>query len=81
MTRYDVARTRAQRFADGFLRQATDARKAAEASYREGAVSLLEFLEAERTAIQTARDNLDALRVVNTAAFDITRAAALEVSP
>jgi cobalt-zinc-cadmium efflux system outer membrane protein len=81
VTRYDVARTRAQRFADGFLRQATDARKAAEASYREGAVSLLEFLEAERTAIQTARDNLDALREVNTAAYDITRAAALEVSP
>ncbi|HLY39398.1 MAG TPA: TolC family protein [Candidatus Binatia bacterium] len=81
VTRYDVSRTRAQRFADGFLRQATNARKAAEASYREGAVSLLEFLEAERTAIQTARDNLDALREVNTAAYDITRAAALEVSP
>ena len=67
--------------ADGFLRQATDARRAAEASYHEGAVSLLEFLEAERTAIQTARDDLDALRDVNTAAYDITRAAALEVSP
>ena len=78
---YDIARARVQRFAGGYLEQAREARRAAEASYREGAVSLLEFLEAERTAIGTARDHLDALREVNTAAFDVTRAAALEVSP
>jgi cobalt-zinc-cadmium efflux system outer membrane protein len=78
VTRYTVARGRVRRFAEGFLRQARDARSAAEASYREGAVSLLEFLEAERTAIQTARDDLDARREADTAAWDITHAAALE---
>src|SRR5262249_30315074 len=81
LTRWGVARERAARFADGFLQQAREARQAAEASYREGAVSLLELLEAERTAVQTDRDHLDALREVNTAAFEVTRAAALEVSP
>jgi len=50
-------------------------------SFREGAVSLLEFLEAERTYVQTEREHLAALRDLNTAAFDVTRAAALEVSP
>jgi outer membrane protein, heavy metal efflux system len=81
VTRYRVARERVGRFENGFLRQAEEARKAAEASYREGAVSLLEFLEAERTYVETARDHLEALRDVNTAAFELTRAAALEVSP
>src|SRR5262249_4809885 len=81
VTRYDIARARVQRFADGFLRQAREARRAAEASYREGAVSLLEFLAAERTAIPTPRDELDALPEVNPAALEVRRAAALEVSP
>ena len=31
--------------------------------------------------MQTEREHLAALRDVNTAAFDVTRAAALEVSP
>src|SRR5438093_39682 len=78
---YAIARERAQRFEDAFLRQAGEARHAAEVSYREGAVSLLEFLEAERTWVQTEREHLSALRDANTAAFDLTRAAALEVSP
>jgi outer membrane protein, heavy metal efflux system len=81
VTRYTIARDRVRRFEDGFLRQARDARQSAEASYREGVVSLLEFLEAERAYVQTVRDRLDALRDVNTAAFEVTRAAALEVSP
>ena len=79
VTELAVARGRAQRFEDGFLRQAREARTAAEASYREGAVSLLEFLEAERTYLQTERDHLDALRDANTAAFALTQAGALEV--
>jgi len=57
------------------------ARRAAEVSYREGAVSLLEFLEAERAFIQTQREHLDALLDGHTAAFDVTRAAALEAAP
>ena len=81
MTSYAIARERARRFEEAFLRQAREARHAAEVSFREGAVSLLEFLEAERTYVQTEREHLAALRDLNTAAFDVTRAAALEVSP
>jgi outer membrane protein, heavy metal efflux system len=77
--RYTIARARVHRFEDGFLRQAREARQAADVSYREGAVSLLEFLEAERTYIATERDRLDALRDLDTAAAEITKAAALEV--
>src|SRR5262249_27866898 len=61
VTRYRVARDLVRRFQDGFLRQASEARDAAEVSYREGAVSLLEFLEAERAYVQTVRDRLQAL--------------------
>src|SRR5262249_43211103 len=77
--RYTIAPARVHRFEDGFLRQAREARQAADVSYREGAVSLLEFLEAERTYIATERDRLDALRDLDTAAAEITKAAALEV--
>jgi len=78
---YAIARERVRRFEEAFLGQAREARQAAEVSYREGAVSLLELLEAERTYVQTEREHLTALRDVNTAAFDVIRAAALEVSP
>jgi cobalt-zinc-cadmium efflux system outer membrane protein len=78
---YTTARGRVRRYADAFLRQARDTRAAAETSYREGATSLLELLEAERAFLQTQRDHMDALRDAATAAWDITRAAALEVSP
>jgi cobalt-zinc-cadmium efflux system outer membrane protein len=78
---YAVARERVRRFEGGFLRQAEAARRAAETSYREGAVSPLEFLEAERADIETQRDHLDALRDANIAAFALTEAAALEASP
>ena len=81
VTSYTIARERVARFEEAFLRQAREARHAAEVSFREGAVSLLEFLEAERTRVQTEREHLAALRDVNTAAFDVTRAAALEGSP
>ncbi len=81
VTSYTIARERARRFEEAFLRQAGEARHAAEVSFREGAVSLLEFLEAERTYVQTEREHLAALRDASTAAFDVTRAAALEVSP
>ena len=78
---YGVARERVSRFEQAFLRQAAEARKATEVSYREGAISLLEFLEAERSNVQTQREHLDALRDAQVAAFDVTRAAALEVKP
>jgi cobalt-zinc-cadmium efflux system outer membrane protein len=80
-TSFAIARERVARFEEAFLRQAREARHAAEVSFREGAASLLEFLEAERTYVQTEREHLAALRDVNTAASDVTRAAALEVSP
>ena len=81
VTNYTVAGERVRRFEQAFLRQSEDARRAAEVSYREGAISLLEFVEAERTFIQTQRDHLDALLDGYTAAFDVTRAAALEAAP
>jgi cobalt-zinc-cadmium efflux system outer membrane protein len=81
VSEYALERARASRFADAFLRQARDGRAAAEAAYRQGAVSLLEFLEAERTYIDTERESLDALHDAQAAAFDVRRAAALEVSP
>jgi cobalt-zinc-cadmium efflux system outer membrane protein len=76
---YASARARIDRFEHGFLAQAAKARRAAEVSYRDGAISLLEFLEAERTDIETQRDHLDALKDGHTAAYDVVRAAALEV--
>ena len=81
VTGYTVAGERVRRFEEAFVRQAEEARHAAEVSYREGAISLLEFLEAERAFIQTQRDHLDALLDGHTAAFDVTRAAALETAP
>ena len=81
VTSYTVAGERVRRFEAAFLRQSEDARRAAEVSYREGAISLLEFVEAERTFIQTQRDHLDALLDGHLSAFDVTRAAALEVAP
>jgi cobalt-zinc-cadmium efflux system outer membrane protein len=75
---YRLARGQVGRYAEAYLGQARNARTAVEASYREGASSLLDLLEAERTFIQTQRDHLDALREVRTAAADITAAAALE---
>jgi len=81
VTSYTVAGERVRRFEEAFLRQSEDARRAAEVSYREGAISLLEFVEAERTFIQTQRDHLDALLDGHLGAFDVTRAAALEVAP
>jgi cobalt-zinc-cadmium efflux system outer membrane protein len=81
VTSYTVAGERVRRFEEAFLRQSEDARRAAEVSYREGAISLLEFVEAERTFIQTQRDHLDALLDGHMAAFDVIRAAALEAAP
>jgi len=78
---YASAKARVDRFEHQFLKQAEAARKAAEVSYRDGAVSLLELLEAERTYIATQRDYLDALRDGHTAAYDVIRVTALEVRP
>jgi outer membrane protein TolC len=70
-----------RRFEDAFLRQASAARTAAEASYRNGASSPLEFLEAQRAYIQTQRDHLDAVRAAHEAAYDVMRAGALDTEP
>lgn len=78
---YTSAAERVRRFEAGFLAQARTARHAAEVAYREGTAGLLDLLEAERTYVQTLRDHLDARRDAYAAAFDVTRAAALEVSP
>ena len=78
---YRVARDRVRRFEEAFLREARDARAAAEVSYRAGASSLLEFLEAERAYVETQRDHLDALHDAQVAAWALMRSAALEGAP
>lgn len=75
---YTAARDRVQHFERDYLQQAGRARAAAEASYREGAISLLELLEAERAARQTQRDYLDALRDGHVAAAALQHAAGVE---
>ena len=78
---YERARARLARFDDEFSRQAETARRAAEVSYRDGAVSALELLEAERAFIATQRDRLDALEDAHTAAYEIARVTARESTP
>ncbi len=78
---YERARARIARFDGEFSRQAESARRAAEVSYRDGAVSPLELLEAERAFIATQRDRLDALEEAHTAAYEIARVAARESLP
>jgi cobalt-zinc-cadmium efflux system outer membrane protein len=72
---YERARARLARFDNEFSRQAETARRAAEVSYRNGAVSPLDFLEAERAFIATQRDRLDALEDAHTAAYEIAQVA------
>lgn len=74
---YETLRARVARYREQFLQQAEHARTAAEASYREGAISLLELLEAERTALQTQRDHLDALRAQYAAWTAVRQSAAV----
>jgi len=78
---YVIASEETRRYETTYLSQAKDALRSTEASYREGAVSLLEFLEAERAYTQTQRDHLKALLDANVAAFGVTSAAALDPSP
>src|SRR5439155_18832916 len=51
VTNYTVADERVRRFEEAFLRLSEDARRAAEVSYREGTISRLEYVHAERTFI------------------------------
>jgi len=78
---YTAAKTRVQRFEGEFLARAREARQSVQVSYREGSVSVLELLEAERAYLSTQREYLDALRDAHTARADIERAAATEVQP
>ena len=79
VTSFRVARARLADLEGTYMRAAREAREAATVSYREGAISLLEFLEAERAFLQTQDQHLEALRDACDAAFAIERAAALEV--
>jgi len=81
VTHYITARERVRRFDEAFLAEARTARHAAEVAYREGTVSLLEFLEAERTSLDTETDHLEALEDAHRAAFEVDRAAAVDVKP
>jgi cobalt-zinc-cadmium efflux system outer membrane protein len=76
---YTTAKQRVRRFEAEFLGRAREARQSVQVSYREGSVSVLELLEAERAYLSTQREYLDALRDAHTAGADIERAAATEV--
>jgi len=78
---YQLASAQTRRYETAYLSQAKEALSGSEASYREGAVSLLEFLEAERAYIQTQRDHLKALLDAYVAAFGVASAAALDSPP
>ena len=58
---YESAQRLRQTFESGYLDDAKITRDAAEASYRAGAASLIELLDAERTYTATQTDYLDAL--------------------
>ncbi len=58
----------------GMLSRADDALRVAESSYKAGAVSLLELLEAQRTYIETRADYLKVQDDYRKARIDVTRA-------
>jgi cobalt-zinc-cadmium efflux system outer membrane protein len=56
------------------IERAETALKVAEKSYRAGAISLLELLEAQRTYLDTRAQYLQALYAFRQAAVDVTHA-------
>ena len=72
--REERARALLDIYEGGMLQRADDALRVAEKSYKAGAVSLLELLEAQRTYLETRADYLRAQHVVVQARIDITHA-------
>ena len=72
--REERARATLDIYEGGMLQRAEDALKVAERSYKAGAVSLLELLEAQRTYLETRADYLKARDVVLQARIDLTHA-------
>ena len=68
------ARTLVQVFEGGMLERAETALKVAEKSYKAGAVSLLELLEAQRTYIETRAQYLRAKHDLRQGLIDVTHA-------
>jgi cobalt-zinc-cadmium efflux system outer membrane protein len=72
--REERARAMLDIYEGGMLQRAEDLLKVAERSYKAGAVSLLELLEAQRAYMDTRADYLKAQNVVVQARIDITHA-------
>jgi len=75
LSRLSTAEEKARRYDQGMLARARRALEVAEKAYREGAASLLQLLEAERTSIQLRQDALDTLFELRTARLEVDRAA------
>ncbi|BDG08913.1 TolC family protein [Anaeromyxobacter paludicola] len=83
VARHEAAVEKVTRYEGGALERAERSLRAAEKSWREGATSLLTFLEAERTFIAVRADYLDTLYELRVARLELARAtgaAALETS-
>ena len=75
LSRLSTAEEKARRYDEGMLASARRALEVAEKAYRQGAASLLQLLEAERTSIQLRQDALDTLFELRTAKLEVERAA------
>jgi cobalt-zinc-cadmium efflux system outer membrane protein len=75
LSRLSAAEEKARRYDEGMLARARRALEVAEKAYRQGAASLLQLLEAERTSIQLRQDALDTLFELRTARLEVDRAA------
>ena len=76
-----AAREQVARMESALLTRAREARELVRYQYREGAVSLLDLLDAERTALQVERERLQNLYDLRAAAADLAAAVGRTVAP
>ncbi len=76
-----AARERVGRMRDSLLSSAREARDLVRFQYREGAVSLLDLLDAERTALQVELENAQDLHALRVAVIELEAAVGRRVAP
>ena len=79
--RAEQARALSEVYESGIIQRAEGALHVAERSYKAGAISLLELLEAQRTFIQVRGDSLQALYAYRQALVDVAYAIGRKVEP
>jgi cobalt-zinc-cadmium efflux system outer membrane protein len=79
--RAEQARALSEVYESGMIQRAEGALHVAERSYKAGAISLLELLEAQRTFIQVRGDSLQALYAYRQALVDVAYAIGRKVEP